>query len=163
MRRVGFPCNLSIGIDTVFLPRIGRLVGKRDGRNLIPFARRILHPLELRDLSHRHPQWQSQPQGPYTGCQSLTNWLGGRFAAKEAARKAIGATTLGWKDVRVEVEGPSGKPRIIYTILDVDNQNIEHEARLSISHDGDYVVATVLAATFPRTNANHFNTASAGP
>lgn len=148
MRRIAFPCNLSVGTDVVHLPRIRRLINKREGRNLIPFAKRILHPLEIRDLSHRHPQWQAQHEKNCVDSDSLIQWLGGRFAAKEAARKAMGATTLGWKDVRVEVKS-SGGPQIICATRDIDNKNVEHEAKLSLSHDGDYVVATVLAAATP--------------
>lgn len=148
MRRIAFPCNLSVGTDIVYLPRIRQLISKRQGRNLIPFAKRILHPLELRDLSHRRPQWQAQHENGCVDSDSLIKWLGGRFAAKEAARKALGATTLGWKDVRVEVKG-SGEPQIICATRNTNNQHIEYEAKLSISHDGDYAVATVLAAAIP--------------
>lgn len=148
MRRIVFPCNLSVGTDIVYLPRIRRLISKREGRSLIPFAKRILHPFELRDLSHRHPHWQVQHEKSCNELDSLTKWLGGRFAAKEAARKAMGATTFGWKDVRVEVK-ESGQPHIICATRNTNNQHTEHEAKLSISHDGDYVVATVLAAAMP--------------
>ncbi len=58
----------------------------------------------------------------------------------------MGATQLGWKDVRVEVAEASGEPRIVCASRNTDNEEIEHEARLSISHDGDYVTAVVLAA-----------------
>ncbi|ERF69628.1 hypothetical protein EPUS_03620 [Endocarpon pusillum Z07020] len=153
MRRIAFPCSLSVGTDVVYLPRIRRLISKREGRNLIPFAKRILHPLEIRDLSHRHPQWQAQHEKSCVDSESLIKWLGGRFAAKEAARKAMGATTLGWKDVRVEVKG-SGEPQIICAIRDIENENIEREAKLSLSHDGDYVVATVLAAATPEISTS---------
>ncbi|KAJ5966454.1 hypothetical protein N7481_013168 [Penicillium waksmanii] len=94
----------------------------------------------------------------------ITRWLAGRFAAKEAARKAspAGAASIGWKDVIVRVEedvrkstapmggavdghtavdGTSRRPEIVYV-----GGGEERVARLSISHDGDYVVATVLAA-----------------
>lgn len=101
----------------------------------------------------------------------MTRWLAGRFAAKEAARKAApaGAASLGWKDVVVRVEedsrtsavdhasgvgfgsesgsghtardGTSRRPEIVYL-----HGEEARSARLSISHDGEYVVATVLAA-----------------
>lgn len=75
----------------------------------------------------------------------MASWLAGRFAAKEAARKASpdGAAELSWKDVCVTVgegkEGKSAKPEILYNVPG-------RFGRLSISHDADYVVATVLAA-----------------
>lgn len=89
----------------------------------------------------------------------MTRWLAGRFAAKEAARKAapFGAASIGWKDVIVRVqepdedlqtssesaEGVSRRPEIVY-LGDGDERG--RAGQLSISHDGDYVVATVLAA-----------------
>jgi holo-[acyl-carrier protein] synthase len=97
----------------------------------------------------------------------MTRWLAGRFAAKEAARKAApgGAASLGWKDVVVRVpeesemmdkagdmgngvlaaqEGTSRRPEIVF--LGGGEGRPDRLGRLSISHDGDYVVATVLAA-----------------
>lgn len=110
----------------------------------------------------------------------MARWLAGRFAAKEAARKAApgGAASVGWKDVVVirddeagesasasapeTVSGngsrskssveriremrrqrSSGRPGIVY--LDA-NGGPGRMGKLSISHDGEYVVATVLAA-----------------
>lgn len=82
----------------------------------------------------------------------MTRWLAGRFAAKEAARKATpaGAASIGWKDVTVRVEddnnafgtGLSRKPEVVYRKDGAESR----VGRLSISHDGEYVVATVLAA-----------------
>lgn len=88
----------------------------------------------------------------------MIRWLAGRFAAKEAARKATptagGAGSIGWKDVMVRAEqedsermsvknGKSSRPEIVF--LDVGGME-DRVGRLSISHDGEYVVATVLAA-----------------
>jgi holo-[acyl-carrier protein] synthase len=154
MYRIAFPYGLNIGTDIVYLPRIRRLISKQQGRRIIPFATRILHPLELRDLSQRHPHWQLQRDQAGADSDSLIKWLGGRFAAKEAARKALGASTLGWKDVRVEVDQTSGQPCIISTTQNANHEDVEHEAKLSISHDGDYVVATVLAAALPEPGAS---------
>lgn len=161
MRRIAFPFRLNIGTDIVHLPRIHRLISQNKGRSLLPFAKRILHPLELRDLSRRHPNWQDQRETTYTSSDNLVRWLGGRFAAKEAARKAMGATTLGWKDVRVEIGEPSGEPRIVCASRNVDKEEHEHEARLSISHDGDYVTATVLTAVPAEMNGNGHDKGSA--
>jgi holo-[acyl-carrier protein] synthase len=146
MRQIAFPFKLSIGTDIVYLPRIHRLISQREGRSLLPFAKRILHPFELRDLSRRHPNWQDQGERTSGSSANLVKWLGGRFAAKEAARKAMGATILGWKDVRVEVAEGSGQPRIVCMTRTAKGEDVEQEAKLSISHDGDYVTATVLAA-----------------
>lgn len=85
----------------------------------------------------------------------MTRWLAGRFAAKEAARKAApgGAASIGWKDVVVEVkddeiagEGLSRRPEVVYRAGGGGDATPGRVGRLSISHDGEYVVATVLAA-----------------
>jgi holo-[acyl-carrier protein] synthase len=87
----------------------------------------------------------------------ITRWLAGRFAAKEAARKAApsGAASIGWKDVMVRVQedggrfgkGVSRRPEIVYLGNGLDGDAGDGRvAKLSISHDGEYVVATVLAA-----------------
>lgn len=81
----------------------------------------------------------------------MARWLAGRFAAKEAARKAApgGAASVGWKDVLVRTEendsssGGSGRPEVVYL---GDGDDSARLGKLSISHDGDYVVATVLTA-----------------
>lgn len=78
--------------------------------------------------------------------QPMARWLAGRFAAKEAARKAApgGAASISWKDVMVYVDAEAnGKPGIVYI---KDGGKIGEAGKLSISHDEDYVVATVLAA-----------------
>lgn len=79
----------------------------------------------------------------------MAGWLAGRFAAKEAARKAApaGAAALGWKDVAVVVgeRGPGGvsaRPELLFAGRESGDERL---GRLSLSHDGDYVVAMVLA------------------
>ncbi|KAJ9664538.1 hypothetical protein H2198_000189 [Neophaeococcomyces mojaviensis] len=105
-------------------------------------------------------------------CRKLTSWLAGRWAAKEAARKAWGADIIGFKDVHVEVGEPgpkfgSGRVHIVcepYSYPHIDTELkpevpraqdklsrkettavLRQHGQLSISHDGDYVVATVIA------------------
>jgi holo-[acyl-carrier protein] synthase len=76
----------------------------------------------------------------------MARWLAGRFAAKEAARKAApgGASTISWKDVMINIEeSGGGRPEVIY----LTEGDVRHVGKLSISHDGEYVVATVLAAS----------------
>ena len=66
---------------------------------------------------------------------------------------------MGWKDVVVGIEGgAAGRPEVVYTYVRERNVDEGEEgdegrdgvvgevAKLSISHDGEYVVATVLAA-----------------
>lgn len=62
--------------------------------------------------------------------------LAGIFAAKEAFMKAYGSK-IDWHEVWVE-KTVSGKPVIFSSHL------VSHRAKVSISHDGDYAVATVV-------------------
>ncbi|KAJ5632325.1 hypothetical protein N7490_008664 [Penicillium lividum] len=177
MKPIPFPYALNIGTDVVHLPRITALLTRR-GNYLARFTRRILCEQEQRDFHHRFKEslaLQSQPQTQTTSTPArpsfitadMTRWLAGRFAAKEAARKAApdGAASIGWKDVMVrvqessdsdmgvnmgvaqshQVDGLSRRPEIVYLGTAVDGSD-SRVGRLSISHDGDYVVATVLAA-----------------
>ncbi|PLN76955.1 hypothetical protein BDW42DRAFT_188355 [Aspergillus taichungensis] len=148
---IPFPLPLTLGTDIVHLPRITRLV-TRPGGFLTRFTRRILHDQEQRDFRARFGLFPNDsdtpPQFPVSG--DMTRWLAGRFAAKEAARKAApgGAASLGWKDVLVrageEKGGVRGAPEVVY--LGRGEGEPDRLGRLSISHDGEYVVATVLAA-----------------
>lgn len=76
----------------------------------------------------------------------MARWLAGRFAAKEAARKAApgGAASMSWKEVIIRVEPDrNGRPEVVYL---KKGEDVGHVGKLSISHDGEYVVATVIAA-----------------
>ncbi|KAJ0422602.1 hypothetical protein BJY00DRAFT_279831 [Aspergillus carlsbadensis] len=175
-----FPLALNIGTDIVHLPRITRLIS-RPGGYLSRFTRRILTESEQTDFRARFalPQPQYLPSPPSLGLHTgrnakqggkevritpdMARYLAGRFAAKEAARKAArgGASALGWKDVVIRVsrgqealggqggdvnkgEGAEGRPEIVF--LDGDGDGSGRLGRLSISHDGEYVIAVVMAA-----------------
>ena len=150
-----------LGTDIVHLPRILRLLS-RPGY-LTRFTSRILTDRERGDFRARFalpapaptPQDKTVNETRHHGdtheikapvSRDMASWLAGRFAAKEAARKAVprGAGEVGWKDVRVivpavEEDGKSRKPEI-----EILGMGTGMEARVSISHDADYVVATVL-------------------
>ncbi|KAJ5465224.1 4'-phosphopantetheinyl transferase B [Penicillium daleae] len=174
MKPISFPLALNIGTDIVHLPRITRLLQRPN--YLTRFTRRILSDQEQLDFQTRFKDTlpanlYRQASHPHKPAQTIitpdmTRWLAGRFAAKEAARKAApgGAASLGWKDVEVRVpqgdgdggemstrglaqvqqEGTSRRPEIVF-LGDGDGRP-DRLGRLSISHDGEYVVATVLAA-----------------
>ncbi|KAL4932321.1 uncharacterized protein BDV17DRAFT_194298 [Aspergillus undulatus] len=203
---VPFPLSLQIGTDIVHLPRITRLLARPHYLNR--FTRRILSNPEQRDFRTRfnlrsdfsritdtstntdtrgavdlkgsHSSLGSGSAGrtKVTVTPDMARWLAGRFAAKEAGRKAArgGAKVVGWRDVVVRVpvptsdknknkharengnekqdendgeneeeggiEGAEGRPEVIL----YDKNRRGRMGRLSISHDGEYVVATVLAA-----------------
>ncbi|KAL4902807.1 hypothetical protein BDW74DRAFT_57666 [Aspergillus multicolor] len=152
-----FPLALNIGTDIVHLPRITRLVN-RPGDYLTRFMRRILSEQEERDFRARFslPPLNSptRQQNKDTGIDAtvtpdMARWLAGRFAAKEAGRKAAkgGAKAVGWKDVVVRVADGAAEGRPDVVLYDGgENGGRGRVGRLSISHDGEYVVATVLAA-----------------
>ncbi|KAJ6168468.1 hypothetical protein N7497_001311 [Penicillium chrysogenum] len=113
MKPLPFPFPLNIGTDIVHIPRIARLLARP---NYLPrFTRRILCDQEQHDyhcrfseiLKARAAYHQQPPPVP----ADITRWLAGRFAAKEAARKAApsGAASIGWKDVMVRVQEDGGE------------------------------------------------------
>ncbi|TGZ82893.1 4'-phosphopantetheinyl transferase [Ascodesmis nigricans] len=118
----------GIGVDLLHLPRLASLVSRRS-TYLDRFARRILTPNEFttfRTLA------QASSTANTNATSSLIRWLGVRWAAKEAAFKAGGPRY--WKQVEVKYLD-SGKP-----YLAVGGR----EGGLSISHDGEYVVAMAM-------------------
>lgn len=67
--------------------------------------------------------------------------LAGIFAAKEAAVKALNLKPGGWLDMEVNYQ-KSGKPTLKFS----KDFELKLESNdLSISHDGDYIVATFVA------------------
>jgi holo-[acyl-carrier protein] synthase len=73
--------------------------------------------------------------------------LAARFAAKEAAAKALGAPAgLAWHDAEVVV-AVSGRPslRVTGTVAAAAGRAGVAAWHLSLSHDGDVAVATVVA------------------
>ena len=64
--------------------------------------------------------------------------LAGRFAAKEAACKALGLPAGAWLELVIEHE-PSGAPRVRF----LEPRPGVREIAVSITHAGDYAVAMV--------------------
>lgn len=155
MKPLPFPLPLRIGTDIVHIPRISRLLNRAD--YLTRFTRRILDPQEQADFTTRFKETLAlhgtSTTPPITA--EMTRWLAGRFAAKEAARKAApeGAADIGWKDVVVRAQGGVGNkqdkssiPEIVYW-PEGRGGRPGSVGRLSISHDGEYAFATVMAWT----------------
>lgn len=148
--RAPFPLSLRIGTDIIATNRILSPV-KPDYKRLTRLAARFLHPRELDDLSRRFPNWEDAQS--YDGSQrhQLAAWLAGRWAAKEAAKKAWDATLLSFRDLRVEPDTGGRVQMICDTCMTRSlanaptNRITEQVAQLSISHDGDYTIATVMA------------------
>ena len=148
--RVPAPPNLRIGIDIQYQSRL--LTSFSRPQYLQRLTARLLHPTELA---------QAPVQLPFTfdkldtslDRDRLVRWLSGRWAAKEAAKKAWGASLIGFKDLRIEQE-KNGSPKMICRPYHDSRKgddaslaiDIEQEASLSISHDGDYTTAVCLAS-----------------
>jgi holo-[acyl-carrier protein] synthase len=71
--------------------------------------------------------------------------LATRFAAKEAAKKALGLDGVGWRDIEVRRE-PSGAPRLVLhgAARAAAEAAGARELALSLSRDGDYATATLI-------------------
>lgn len=113
---------VGIGIDIVELDRI-RDICQRQPR----FIEKVLTKEEIKQ---------------YNICQTTTRkteYVAGRFAAKEAFSKAYGTGigTLGFKDIEITTNH-QGAP-IIYANVTTNNH-----VHISISHSKDYVVAQVI-------------------
>lgn len=120
---------LGIGIDMIEVPRVAAALDRFGDR----FLRRIFTPDEIRY------------------CDSKANRAeryAGRFAAKEAALKAIGTgwrRGVGWTDAEVRRE-MSGRPTIVFhgKAAEFAERLGVKRASLSISHTAEHAIAQVI-------------------
>jgi holo-[acyl-carrier protein] synthase len=120
---------VGLGIDVTEVERIGAAI-ERFGRR---FIERIYTDAEIRY------------------CESKLNKLerfAGRFAAKEAAMKAIGTgwkLGVAWRDFEVRRE-PSGRPTIAFSgkAAEFAQRLGVRRASLSISHTAEQAIAQVI-------------------
>jgi holo-[acyl-carrier protein] synthase len=120
---------VGLGIDIAEVARIGAAI-ERFGRR---FIERIYTEAEIRY------------------CESKLNKLerfAGRFAAKEAAMKAIGTgwkLGVAWRDFEVRRE-PSGRPTIAFSgkAAEFAQRLGVRRASLSISHTAEQAIAQVI-------------------
>lgn len=113
----------GLGVDIVHIPRIAN--HERDDR----FLGRVFTDGERRDAG----------EGPARSAR-----LAARFAAKEAAAKALGCgigEELAFRDVEV-VKDPSGRPELLLS-PEAAARHGHPVTLLSLSHDGDYAIAVV--------------------
>lgn len=106
--------QIKTGIDLIYLPKFIKSL-KNGGEN---FLKRVFTSEEL----GRHPK----------GVQHLA----GIFAAKEAVIKAISLPKDSWHEIEIK-NLPSGAPEVKI----VNSQLSILSCSLSISHDGDYIIA----------------------
>ena len=117
---------LSTGVDIIEIPRV-RLVFEKYGQR---FLDRVF------------------TAGEIAYCRGRASNLAARFAAKEAAMKALGTGVRGvaWKDIEV-VRQESGAPSIqLHGRAKNQAQRLGiQEMALSLSHSREYAVASVVA------------------
>ncbi|MDP9021120.1 MAG: holo-ACP synthase [Actinomycetota bacterium] len=110
------------GVDVVAIDRIATVVARRPR-----FLTRVYTSGELQECT-RDGVDPASPSGAAR--------LAGRWAAKEAARKALGVR-LSWRDIEVR-NGPHGIPALWVA-------GAPAPATLSFAHDGGVAVAFVIA------------------
>jgi holo-[acyl-carrier protein] synthase len=121
---------IGVGIDVVRIGRFARAMGRYRGR----FLDRLFTSGE-RERFRRHP--------------SAERHLAARFAAKEAALKALGTgwgQGVAWREV--EIVGGGRQPASLVFLgrakAAADRLGIRRTL-VSLSHDGDYAAAFVIA------------------
>ena len=134
---------IGVGIDVVHIPRIVSLVTRRTPTKL---ASRILSPSEFSDWKILSPPTTSavtpRDSNPiWAESLESVRFLAVRWAIKEAAYKALFPNYKpSWKELSVSKEpGDGGKPRLRFGKF----ENVR--LHVSVSHDGEYTVANVLA------------------
>lgn len=119
---------LGLGIDLVDIDRIDALMGKYGMR----FLTRVFSPEEIEYCTRRYDAATS---------------FAGRFAAKEAAFKALSAersSGIGFKEIRVKVERSKPKLDVVGKALIRTEELGVTRMHLSISHDKGCAVAVVV-------------------
>jgi holo-[acyl-carrier protein] synthase len=131
--------KLAVGIDLVRVSRIAESIEHFGDR----FLQRLFTAGELAYAQAAPPLMNER--------------LAVRFAAKEAALKALGLVDRGvsWRDIEVVTALPShacslrlhGRAR---TLADTANDDLA----LSLSHEGDFATAVVITTTCPILSLN---------
>ncbi|KAG8685713.1 hypothetical protein FRC08_012951 [Ceratobasidium sp. 394] len=117
---------LGIGVDICHIPRVARLVQKPR------FAARILSPTEAHCFANLDDDARR------------AQFLAVRWAVKESAYKALYPHyRLQWKQVNFLPPSDHNKP--ILSFNDPAGAYDRLKLHASVSHDGEYIFATVLA------------------
>ncbi len=120
---------LGIGVDIAETERFEKIWARFDGR----IAQRILTPNELIEFERRNKP---------------ASYLATRFAAKEAAAKALGTgfgCGVGYKSIEISND-KNGKPslKFLNTALQMADQKKVENVFVSLSDEKHYVVAMVI-------------------
>lgn len=121
---------MRIGTDICSTKRIEEVYGKYGAR----FLEKILTAREIEYVMSEPPH--------------VVTRLAGRFAAKEAVSKTLGTGWRGvnWKEVEI-LRHPSGEPIVHLRdrAADIAKRRRLDNWQVSISHEKEFAVATVLA------------------
>jgi len=169
---VGRPVILGIGIDILHLPRLQQLGHRRQVRRATAKSESASKNAALDRLAKRilcNSEWKEYEQlvQQQIDTTQLERYVAVRWSAKEAAYKALYPKyVVSWKDLRVYKPVSAG-PIDCVDLADLEEQGIRSKKpelsfsdewrskvpertsipklHLSVSHDGEYVIANVLA------------------
>tara|TARA_B000000460_G_scaffold40248_1_gene24645 strand:+ start:684 stop:1061 length:378 start_codon:yes stop_codon:yes gene_type:complete len=116
--------NMNLGVDIVLVNRINKILNSKKKSR---FLNKIFSRSEISDSKNR---------------QNQSEYFSGRFAAKEAIKKALSSyneTNMpSFKSLEI-LNSKSGKPYVLINSKKQSNINI------SIAHDGNYAIAFCVA------------------
>ena len=116
--------NMNLGVDIVLVDRINKILNSKKKSR---FLNKIFSRSEISDSKNR---------------QNQSEYFSGRFAAKEAIKKALSSydeTGMhSFKALEI-LNSESGKPYVLINSKKQSNINI------SIAHDGNYAIAFCVA------------------
>lgn len=132
---------IGLGIDIVEIHRIKHHFGDLSSTHCVnSFTKRVLTPLELEEIQKRFK----------TQSGKVVQYVAGRFAVKEAFAKAMGqgvGASFSFQDVTV-LNNEKGSPILSYSNnLSSWMQSKSAQAHVSISHENNYAVSTVILST----------------
>eukprot|EP00126_Sphaerothecum_destruens_P005088 Sdes_comp18551_c0_seq1m8635 len=123
---------VGIGVDIVYIPRIGGLLSRYGQR----FLNRIYTPCEIENFQALHEKNQVRS----------IQWLASRWAVKEAVYKACYPQKLSWKDISLRKAHPEYKKPTLNLqgnlLVTFQKLNVSSNC-VSISHDFNYCIAYV--------------------
>jgi holo-[acyl-carrier protein] synthase len=120
---------LGTGIDIADIRRIQKIYDAHEVR----FVQHVLAPAERAIMPEKR----------------TVEFIAGRFAAKEAIIKALGAVKVSLTDIIIE-HHPNGKPFVSNEAQLLSKAGFEHaRLHISISHDGNYAIAMAILEAMP--------------
>ncbi len=135
---------MRVGTDIVYIPRIACALDRWGGR----FLQKVYTTAEQEDCGclQLPPSHDLSPNLKPLKTTNI-NQLAGRWAAKEAVAKALLTGFRGFSYTDIEIRRqPNGAPRVFLhgNAAALSDSWGKCQWQLSLSHDHDYCVATVL-------------------